>query len=185
MPSFVLRTLRRPNRPRLNFTNKFSMESNSTSIITKSRKLEKLSMRNSMIRLTSRTSRNKILDILLIFSTSPRSMLYLLKSSSISLECKTNSTEVQWERVLKDTLDNTINPKWEDNHLRWDNHQWLNKCQELVCQEVSNKWECHLNQWCNNPCPCQAWWEFLPHNSNSNCHSNSNMLRKVILSYLL
>jgi hypothetical protein len=111
-------------------------------------------------------------------------MLFLLRSSSISLECKTNSTEVQWERVLRDTLDNIPSHQWEDN-LKWEvNHLCPNRCQELECQ-ASNKWECHLNQWCNHLCPCQAWWEFHPHRHNSNCPSNSNMLRKVILSYLL
>ena len=149
----------------------------------KSRKSEKLSMRNSMIRLTSRITRSKILVTQLISSTNLKSMLFLPKSSSISQDCKTSSTEAQWEEVdlLDSQVSTIIEALWEANNQwvhnnKWEhNHQCLNRCKELECQD-SNKWECNLNLCCH-PCPWQEWWEFLL--NNSKCHPNSNMLRRV------
>jgi len=177
MLSFASRTQKMPPRQRLSSTNTLSMESNFTSTTTKSRKSERLSMRSSMIRLTSRTSRSRILATLLISSTNLRSMLYLPRSSLLFSQSSTKCKEVvetTWEdnnTQAKDKVqDNThlsqwVNNLWQACHSQICNNQWV----ECQCQEISHlKWEwtnpCQeqcLPKWCHlkwEPQECHQWW---------------------------
>jgi len=165
MPLYVSRPQKLPQLPKLPSINNPSMENNSTSTTMKSKKSEKLNMRKCMIRLISKTTKNK----------TPTFQNWWVNQKSLpSWTNWSNSYNQEW----CSRTDNNNNKTEDKDHQEWIKcsktnhkdktvllcHTECNKCTVAPHNNNNNKWEwCQVDlQWwihkCKCKCKCHLQW---------------------------